>query len=392
MDKLQLARPCYALESSDGETAVLTLYGEIVQKRPIDWSTGLPSNDNFIVLNEFLKDLEAVADAKSVTVRIHSLGGDASAAIAIHNRLRELARAGVSLTGIVDGVAASGGSLILCACDTIKTNPSSLIMIHNCAAFFFGFYNANDLKQEASECEKWDAAQRAIYQRKTGLPEKELKQMMSETTYFTGEEAVAKGFADELLEDAEPLHIAASADKRCLFAHGRKLRVLYVPDDLPVVSADKQANENNQNQTKKERQTMPNENNQNQEKAEAVQTAAQENHSTQSNTEAVQTAVQAERQRLQQIDALANLYDAETVRAAKYGDKACTAQEMTYRAALEAAKQGKAFLTDLQKDAEESGVQNVQAAAPSPMNERTNTPEQRRAQGRAAIRAMQKGE
>ena len=56
-------------------------------------------------------------------------------------------------------------------------------------------------------------------------------------------------------------------------------------------------------------------------------------------------AVMAERQRIAEIDAVASLFDAETVNAAKYGENPCTAQEMTYRAAQEMAKQGKTFLS-----------------------------------------------
>ena len=44
--------------------------------------------------------------------------------------------------------------------------------------------------------------------------------------------------------------------------------------------------------------------------------------------DAVSAAVQAEQKRIQEIDAVASLYDAETVKAAKYGENACTAQEM----------------------------------------------------------------
>lgn len=47
-----------------------------------------------------------------------------------------------------------------------------------------------------------------------------------------------------------------------------------------------------------------------------------------------------EEKRIQEIDEIACLFDPETVEAAKYGPAACTAQEMTYRAALEAVQKG----------------------------------------------------
>lgn len=72
--------------------------------------------------------------------------------------------------------------------------------------------------------------------------------------------------------------------------------------------------------------------------------------------------VQAERQRLQDIDALAGVFDAETIKAAKYGEHPCTAQEMVYAAAQKAAQQGQKFLAALMADTSGSGAQDVGAA------------------------------
>ena len=67
--------------------------------------------------------------------------------------------------------------------------------------------------------------QATIYQRKTGLSETEILGMMAETTYTTGREAVEKGFADKLIEDAEPLQIAASADGHSLYIGSRTMHL-----------------------------------------------------------------------------------------------------------------------------------------------------------------------
>lgn len=106
--------------------------------------------------------------------------------------------------------------------------------------------------------------------------------------------------------------------------------------------------------------------------------------------DAVSAAVQAEQKRIQEIDAVAALYDAETVQAAKYGENACTAQEMTYRAAQKAAQQGKKFLGDLEDDTKASGAQGVPAAGdpgePTPTEKQT--PDQRMASARAEVKAL----
>ena len=77
---------------------------------------------------------------------------------------------------------------------------------------------------------------------------------------------------------------------------------------------------------------------------------------------AVTEAVQAEERRMQEIDEVSALFSDELVREAKYGDKKCTAQELAYRAAQKAAKQGSKFLADADGDARDSGASNVPAA------------------------------
>ena len=222
---IDIKKSVYALASVDGESAELTMYGDIVESRPVDWWTDEPIEGQFIVLDEFLEDLKTVEGAKRLTIRMNSYGGDAIVADVIHNRLRELQRSGMEITCIVDGVAMSGGSLIMCACDTVEVNPSSLIMIHNAWQFLYGGYNVEELMKTAEALDAADRMQASIYQRKTGLPEAEIRAMMAETTYMTGTEAVEKGFADKLIDNAEPLRIAASADRRTLYVGKRTLHL-----------------------------------------------------------------------------------------------------------------------------------------------------------------------
>lgn len=209
----------------DGNTAELTMYGDIYEQRPVDWWTDEPIAGDFILLDEFLADLDQIHNASKLTIRMNSYGGDANVANVIHNRLRELSRGGMEITCIVDGVAMSGGSLIMCAADRVEVNPSSLIMIHNAWTYTWGSYNARELRNLAAQMDAWDEMQATIYERKTGLSHEEILGMMSETTYMTGTEALEKGFADALIEDAAPLQIAASADRRTLFVGARKIHL-----------------------------------------------------------------------------------------------------------------------------------------------------------------------
>lgn len=395
---VSINRGPYTMAMVDGENAEITMYGEIVEAQPMDWWTGEPIEGSFIIQTEFLKDLESVAGAKSLTIRMNSVGGDAGVAILIHNRLRELAAQGTTLTCIVDGVAMSGGSLIMSACDIVIVNPASIVMIHKCWSSLWGGYNADELKELAARNEAWDKAQVSIYKRKCGLSDMVISNMMAKTTYMTGTEAVEKGFADKVIEDAAPLDIAASADGRSLFVRGRQFHLtpgMFAPDSIPTVTPEAAApveannqkpaqtgGQNGGNTMAKTLEELRKEN-----PALAEQLMAEARAAVSASGAAGAPAVSAtpvapvappatpapqasgnidpaevERKRLQDIDALAGVFDAETINAAKYGEHRCTAQEMVYAAAQKASQQGGKFLAALMADTIGSGAQDVGAA------------------------------
>ncbi len=245
LNLVNIQRNFYTMATVDNNNAVITMYGDIVEQQPTDWY-GNPIEGQYIIEKEFLEDLKQIEKCTDITIRMNSCGGDAGVSILIHNRLRELANNGTKLTCIVDGVAMSGGSLIMCACDTVKVNPSSLIMIHKCWCLLFGGYNADELRNMAKTNDAYDKSQISIYQRKTNLTETVLSHMMADTTYMTGKEALEKGFADELMEDAGPLDIAASADGSTLFVKGRQMHLtsgMFAPDHIPTVNPDVSASD-----------------------------------------------------------------------------------------------------------------------------------------------------
>lgn len=258
-------------------------------------------------------------------------------------------------------------------------------MMHNCFSALWGGYNAAELREEAAACEAWDRAQMSIYKRKCGLEEAEITRMMSETTYMTGQEAIDKGFADALLEDAQPLNIAASADGRSLFVRGREFHLcpgMFAPDSVPTASPGAEAPVDNtppaaagEGGNKMEDLA----------KAPAVQEAAQ--------PAAALDQAAVERQRLRDIDAIAELYDPELVQAAKYGENPCTAQELAYKAAVQAAQKaendGKAFLAAMAAD-----TQAAAAVGPAPVpvvkEPGEDSPQAAAAQAKADVAAFQK--
>lgn len=389
---ISLSREFYTLASSDGISAELTLYGDIVEERPIDWWTGEPIEGNFIVQSEFLSDLDAVKNCQSLTIRINSAGGDAAVSVLIHNRLREMAMKGMKLSCVVDGVAMSGGSLIMCACEDVQVYPSSIIMIHKCWAFLYGGYNADELREAAVRQDAIDKAQVGIYARKTGMSETQLLHMMGNTTYMTGRDAVDKGFADGLLDG--DVAIAASADGRSLFVHGREMHLkngLFAPDFVRTAEEGEPASEGENGITGEdpediehqvgepaepetdpavspgnpgseggEDMTLEEFREQNPEEARRIDEAQ-----AAAVRDAENRARAAERERLRGIDGIAaTVGDPAMVEEARYGETACDARELAFRAMQRSAAQGASAFQAMRNDAQASGAAAVNPVPP----------------------------
>ena len=366
---LNIQRQFYTMMSAEGNEndVEVTFYGDVVDERPIDWWTGEPIEGDFIIAKDFIEDLDRLDGYKNVTFRINSYGGDSTSGILIHNRIKAMK---AHTTAIIDGVAMSAASIIAIACDTVKMNPASLLMIHKNWMFMWGGYNADNLQEPLNMLNGYDSAAAAAYAKKSGKSDKQCLKMMSDVTYLTGREAVEQGFADELIEDAEPIALAASADGTSIFCRGREIHLvpgMFAPDNIPTVEpaatepeATVEANTTTPAVTGNEEGGNPM--TKDELRAQYPDLVAEiEADATAGQNNAINEAVQAERSRLQGIDEVASLFPNSMVEDAKYGNP-CTAQDMTLRAAQNAVKEGSAFLSAMQSDANESNTDHVESA------------------------------
>lgn len=129
-----------------------------------------------------------------VTVNLNSPGGDMFEGLAIYNLLREHPG---EVTVKVLGLAASAASIIAMAGDTVQMSRASFLMIHNSWVYAAG--NRNDLREIADFLEPFDRAMGEIYAARTGIDADTIGEMLDAETWLGGSDAIAQGFADELL-------------------------------------------------------------------------------------------------------------------------------------------------------------------------------------------------
>lgn len=132
-----------------------------------------------------------------IRVRLNSGGGYSHEGLAIYNALRLHAqRTGVKVIITVDAVALSSASLIACAGDTVIMNAGSVMMIHDPSNVAFG--TADQQRQNAEALDTMADQYAAIYAAKAGISVEDARAVMKAETWYSAEQAVEAGFADEV--------------------------------------------------------------------------------------------------------------------------------------------------------------------------------------------------
>lgn len=348
---------------ADGDDAEINMYGEVVESIPIDWWTGEPVSGLFIVLEEFLKDIEGLKNKRSVTVRINSIGGDLWAGLSIYNRLKEMD----NVTTIVDGLAASAASIIAQAGKTgcRKIYESGQIMIHGASVGLCDYYNIQQLDGVREQLKAANESVVAVYAERTGESRTKLTHMVEQTTWMTGKDAVEKGFADEVIQGEVTMSISADRSLFCCNGIPMNARNLVaMPHNVRMVSnIELQPGKPDVDKSKvkggEKSMTLEELKAQHPELVSQIEAAASTSVDSSSDARA---AVEAERQRIKDIESIeASIADKELVKEAKYGTNPMDAKDLAFQAMQKQAKLGNIFLSGLHDDLNHSGAVDINA-------------------------------
>lgn len=380
-----MSKPYVINEVSSGSYEI-QMYGEVVEEQPIDYWTGKPIEGLYIVLTDFLKDLDNLSGASSVTVRINSPGGDLEAGVAIYNRLKEMPH----VTTIVDGLAASAASLIMQAGETRKVYQNSQVMIHSASVRLCDYFNLADIQDAEKRLKAANDQVINTYTERTGRDAVKVRHMVEATTWMTGEDIVKEGFADKLIEQKLPMSM--SADKRFLISNGLRIDARALGKALPTIEetaeADAGVGPAEPKDVNKEGEKYMTLDELKKAEPELVKQIQDEAKAGVNTDDAVKQARDTERQRIRDIESIeASIADTDLVNEAKFGDKPMTAQELAFAALQKQAKIGNKILGDMKDDADESGAGNIPAEPVDGIEKEKNEAEEQKAKDQADIAA-----
>lgn len=181
--------------------------------------TIVPNNDKWIydlfemesTSPQAVVDAINEADGKEFLVQINSGGGSVFAGSEIYTTVKKL-DANVEIVGL----AGSAASFIAMAGKKVSISPTAQIMVHNASTISTG--DKNDMSDTSEFLNTIDSSIAYAYQLKTGLQKEELFEMMNKETWLNAQDAVKKGFADEVMFTA-PVDAVASVGSVMLPDH-----------------------------------------------------------------------------------------------------------------------------------------------------------------------------
>ena len=149
---------------------------------------------------------------EDITLEVNSNGGLVTVGNEIYTALKQHKG---HVTAEVTSMAASAASVAIMGADTVKMSPTAQIMIHK-ALLTRASGNSDDLEKAVNALKSSDQSIINAYVSKTGLSEDEIFEMMKNETFMSANEAIEKGFADELMTFEKDLGAVASLESGLL--------------------------------------------------------------------------------------------------------------------------------------------------------------------------------
>ncbi len=354
-----------------GGSAELLLYGDIADT---SWW------GDEVTPKQFAEDLDGLGAVSEIAVRINSGGGDVFAAQAIGNMLE---RNAAHVTAYIDGVCASAATIVACHCDKVIAANDSTYMIHPVKMGLFGYADAATLQQYIDAITTIRENIVTLYAKKTCREKDEVAGWMDATSWWTGPQAKENGFVDELTDNGEDAVVenrngvlfVNSVSTNIPFAEAPK----FVQDSLAGSSAGRPANTKPAGQPGKQQevQDMDPKDIKTVDDLRKAYPALVDQIEQAAVVAATEAATTAERTRIQSIEDMA-LPGSEALAAEAKFTKPMSAENFAKELVKNAKTQGATYLAQVQKDAQESGVNGV-----------TNTPPTDQTSGDEFLAALQ---
>ena len=190
-------QPAIRFLDENSEEAVIEIYGQIGYE---GWDREDDENTARLMSGEL--DRIKALNAKRITVKINSLGGDVNHALAIHDLLAEHP---ALVTTQINGLCASAATIVAMAGKERRMSKNALFLIHQCSAYV-GRANQEQLAQELETQKTVNGRMLDIYTAACNGKEAEISDLLKANNglgkWLTATEAKDFGFVTDIYNES----------------------------------------------------------------------------------------------------------------------------------------------------------------------------------------------
>ncbi len=190
-------QPAIRFLDENSEEAVIEIYGQIGYE---GWDREDDENTARLMSGEL--DRIKALNAKRITVKINSLGGDVNHALAIHDLLAEHP---ALVTTQINGLCASAATIVAMAGKERRMSKNALFLIHQCSAYV-GRANQEQLAQELETQKTVNGRMLDIYTAACNGKEAEISELLKANNglgkWLTATEAKDFGFVTDIYNES----------------------------------------------------------------------------------------------------------------------------------------------------------------------------------------------
>lgn len=190
-------QPAIRFLNESTDEAVIEIYGQIGYE---GWDREDDENTARLMSGEL--DRIKTLNAKRITVKINSLGGDVNHALAIHDLLAEHP---ALVTTQINGLCASAATIVAMAGKERRMSKNALFLIHQCSAYV-GRANQEQLAQELETQKTVNGRMLDIYTAACNGKEAEISELLKANNglgkWLTATEAKDFGFVTDIYNES----------------------------------------------------------------------------------------------------------------------------------------------------------------------------------------------
>lgn len=190
-------QPAIRFLNESTDEAVIEIYGQIGYE---GWDREDDENTARLMSGEL--DRIKALNAKRITVKINSLGGDVNHALAIHDLLAEHP---ALVTTQINGLCASAATIVAMAGKERRMSKNALFLIHQCSAYV-GRANQEQLAQELETQKTVNGRMLDIYTAACNGKEAEISELLKANNglgkWLTATEAKDFGFVTDIYNES----------------------------------------------------------------------------------------------------------------------------------------------------------------------------------------------